>query len=182
MLDKVTPPGSTHYPAPEDHLENDPTPRNQAVYIPSVSPSYAIAAHAKSYQRDLPVGVDPEDMNFLDPNNKLFKISHVMSSAGQALFQKQPCIIQTRDRKSTRMIGDSGGYQIASGSLKIRNDADRMEILRWLEQHADWAMTLDVPTGPLLNTKAKYAFEPPRVCRRPFCLSHAVMALSPSCA
>ena len=142
MLDKVTSPTSTYYPAPANHIENDPTPRDQAVYIPSVSPGYAIAAYAKNYKRPLPVGVDPEDMNFLDPNNKLFKISHVMSSAGQALTQKHPCIIQTRDRKATMMIGDSGGYQIASGNLTIHGDEDRMKILRWLEANADWAMTL----------------------------------------
>lgn len=157
MLDKVSSPTSAHYPAPTNHIENDPTPRDQAVYIPSVSPGYAIAAYAQNYKRDLPAGVDPEDMNFLDPNNKLFKISHVMSSAGQALFQKDPCIIQARDRKATMMIGDSGGYQIASGNLKIRGDADRMKILRWLEANADWAMTLDVPTGPLMGKG--YAFE-----------------------
>lgn len=158
MLDKVASPTSTHYPAPVNNLINDPTPRDQAVYIPSVSPNYAIAAHNKAFSRELPPGVNAGDLNFLDPANPLFKISHVMSSAGQALYQTKPCIIQTRDRRSTIMIGDSGGYQIANGSLKIRNDADRMQILRWLEQNADWAMTLDVPTGPLLNPRKKYEF------------------------
>ncbi|MBM3595923.1 MAG: hypothetical protein FJX31_09170 [Alphaproteobacteria bacterium] len=85
-----------------------------------------------------------------------------MSSAGQALSDKRPCIIKERDRSATRMIGDSGGYQIASGNLRIRSDNDRMKILRWLEQHADWAMTLDVPTGPI--EKPGYAFKDFNAC------------------
>lgn len=153
---------SGFYPAPTNHISGDPTPLDQAVYIPSVSPHYAIAAYEQQWQRPLPKGVDPEDLNFLDPANKLFRISHVMSSAGQALNQKRPCIIQERDRSATMMIADSGGYQIASGNLKIRNDQDRLQILRWQEKHADWAMTLDVPTGPLLG--AGYAYSSFRHC------------------
>ena len=144
------------YPAPTNHIVGDPTPLDQAVYIPSVTPGYAIAAHEQNWSAPLPAGIGAGDLNFLDPANPLFRISHVMSSAGQALLQKQPCIIQTRDRSATMMIGDSGGYQIASGRLKINGDPDRLRILHWLEQHADWAMTLDVPTGPLDSPGYKY--------------------------
>jgi len=80
----------------------------------------------------------------------------VMSSAGQAMLQKKPCIVQTRDRKSTVLICDSGGYQIATKQLTIDGDHDRLEILRWLERNADWAMTLDVPTGRLGDPEYPY--------------------------
>ena len=60
------------------------------------------------------------------------------------------------------LICDSGGYQIASGNLKIRDDSDRLKILRWLERHADWAMTLDVPTGPV--DSPGYAYSSFRHC------------------
>ena len=149
---------SGFFPAPANHIEGDPTPLDEAVYVPSVSPGFAIAAYEQNWKRPLPDGVRNGDLNFLDPRNELFRISHVMSAAGQALNQKRPCIIQTRDRKSTLMIGDSGGYQIASGRLKIKGDQDRLAILRWLEKHADWAMTLDVPTGPLERPDLGYAF------------------------
>jgi hypothetical protein len=151
------------YPAVTNHLINDPTPKDQAVYIPSVSPGYAMKAYAKNWDRDLPKGVLAEDMNFLDPNNKLFRISHVMSSAGQALKQSNPCIITERDRSSTIMIGDSGGYQIASGGLKINGTADIQKILSWLEHNADVAMTLDVPTGPVLRNP-DYPYRTSRDC------------------
>lgn len=148
---------SGFYPAPTNHIEGDPTPLDQAVYIPSVSPGYAMAAYEQKWKRPLPAGVGPGDLNFLDPANPLFRISHVMSSAGQALSQKRPCIITERDRAKTMLVCDSGGYQIASGRLRINGDADRMSILRWLERHADWAMTLDVPTGPLARSGYAYA-------------------------
>ncbi|MBS7805905.1 hypothetical protein KIH24_15130 [Rhizobiales bacterium TNE-4] len=152
----------SHYPAVTNALVNDPTPQDQAIYIPSVSPGYAMTAYAKDWKRPLPDGVIAEDMNFLDPANKLFRISHVMSSAGQALSQARPCIITERDRSTTLMVGDSGGYQIASGRLKITSDDDKLTILRWLEQHADVAMTLDVPTGPVL--KPGYPYRTSRDC------------------
>lgn len=138
-----------HYPAPANHIADDPTPKSEAVYIPSVSPGYAMDVYAQNWRRPLPNGVGSGDLNFLDPGNKLFRISHVMSSAGQALMQPRPCIVTERDRSATMLICDSGGYQIASGRLRINGDADRLRILRWMEQHADVAMTLDVPTGPI---------------------------------
>ena len=153
---------SGFYPAPTNHIKADPTPLDQAVYIPSVSPGYAISAYDQNWQRPLPSGINPGDLNFLDPKNPLFRISHVMSSAGQAMDQKRPCIITERDRTQTMLICDSGGYQIASGNLKIRDDSDRLRILRWLERHGDWCMTLDVPTGPL-DTQG-YAYSSFRHC------------------
>lgn len=146
----------SHYPAVMNDLVNDPTPKDQAIYVPSVSPGFAMMAYAKNWPRDLPKGVRADEMNFLDPANQLFRISHVMSSAGQALTQSMPCIITERDRSATLMIGDSGGYQIASGRLKITGAADIQKILTWLETHADVAMTLDVPTGPLLKPGYQY--------------------------
>ena len=85
-----------------------------------------------------------------------------MSSAGQALNQSRDCIITTRDKNATLVIGDSGGYQIASGRLHINGDQDRHRILRWLEANADVAMTLDVPTGPV--GKPGYRYSTPKEC------------------
>ena len=148
---------SGFYPAPVNHILGDPTPLDQAVYIPSVSPAFAISAHEAKWERDLPAGVGPRDLNFLDPDNPLFRISHVMSSAGIVYKQKRSCIVTERDRSKTMLICDSGGYQIASGNLKLASDNDRLDILRWLERNGDWAMTLDVPTGPVLREGYKYS-------------------------
>ncbi len=150
-------PFATYYPQVQNHIENDPTPKDQAVYIPSVTPGYAMDVYAQRWSRPLPQGVSPNALNFLDPANRdFFHISHVMSSAGQAFNQSRPCIITERDRKATTLICDSGGYQIAQNSKRINARRDRPTILRWMELNADYAMTLDVPTGPVL--KPGYAF------------------------
>ena len=148
---------SGFYPAPTNHIVGDPTPMDQAVYIPSVSPGYAKDVYAQDWKRSMPEGVGTGDLNFLDPDNKLFRISHFMSSAGQALDQTQPCIIRNRDRSQTMMISDSGGYQIAGGHMVIQNTADILRILRWQEQYADWSMTLDVPTVNVGKPGFKYS-------------------------
>ena len=147
------PAGKSHagFPKPPNSVVNDPTPTDQAVYVPSVTPGFAKDVFKNNWRRALPKGVTGEDLNFLNPDNELFRISHVMSSAGQALNQKQDCIITTRNRKTTKLICDSGGYQVASGQLEIKSDADRLEILRWAEKHGDLSMTLDVPTGPAIK-------------------------------
>ena len=145
------------YPSPPNILKDDITPNDQAIYVPSVSPNYATSVYAQNWKRALPKGINSDDLNFLDQSNDLFKISHVMSSAGQALNQKHDCIITKRDRNKTVMIGDSGGYQIAQNKLVIKDDSDRLKILNWLETHANIAMTLDVPTGPLLKGDYRYS-------------------------
>ena len=155
--------GGSTYPEVENLLTNDPTSKSEAVYVPSVTPSFAIAAYTQKWTRPLPEDVAAREMNFLDPENRLFRLSHVMSSAGQALDQKVPCILTERDRKYTLLIGDSGGYQIANSGLQISGDEFREKTLRWLEANADVAMTLDVPTAPLLTNK-DYKYKSSKEC------------------
>ena len=145
-------------------LPNDPTPRDQAIYTVSVSPSYAVDAYTKQWSRPLPKGINPGDFDLLDPANPLFRVSHVLYSAGQALKQNNGCIITERDRKFTRVIGDSGGYQIANNSKSLDPVRDRPRILNWLETHCDLAMTLDVPTGPTRFANHKYGYPNPQAC------------------
>jgi hypothetical protein len=72
-------------------------------------------------------------------------------------------MIHNRD-KDTILVGDSGGFQIATGVIKMdwtkvmtdEGDPLREEILRYLEHTSDWSMTLDVPAfaaKPPLNSK-----------------------------
>lgn len=145
-------------------LENDHIPRDWAIYTPSVSPSYAIDAYAKQWARPLPQGINPGDFDFLDPANPLFRWSHVLSSAGQALNQTKDCIITKRNRKFTRVIGDSGGYQIANNRKAIDPNRDRPRILNWLETHCDLAMTLDVPTGNTRFENTDYPYKNFKAC------------------
>ena len=113
MTNKPIVPTHTAFPKAPNSIVDDPTPTDQAVYVPSVTPGYAKDVFKNQWQRPLPNGVRGDHLNFLAPN-PLFRISHVMSSAGQALNQRQDCIITSRDRTKTKMICDSGGSQIAN--------------------------------------------------------------------
>lgn len=151
--------GALPYPKVANDIVDDPTPRDQAIYIPSISPGFAKAVYAGAWSRALPKDVTAKDLNFLDPANPIMRLSHAMTSAGQALNQTKPCIVTDRDRSGSLIVGDSGGYQISSGRLHINGDSDRLRILRWLEATTDVAMTLDVPTGPLLLQPDLYRFK-----------------------
>jgi len=135
------------YPIIENDIEGDPTPKDQAIYVPSISAGYAFDALGRPGMRAIPSHLPANILNFLDQSNTNFRLSHALASAGQFLNRSGDNMISTRDRRRTRIIGDSGGYQVAHGKLVIGSDADRMRILRWLEAHSDIAMTLDIPPG-----------------------------------
>jgi hypothetical protein len=99
-----------------------------------------------------------QGLNFLDPEYSYFNYKFGLYSAGHAERNLAKCddrepMIHRRDREKTILIGDSGGFQIATGVIKLdwatvktpAGDKLREEILRYLEHTADWSMTLDVP-------------------------------------
>jgi hypothetical protein len=145
-------------------MATDPTPRDQAIYIPSLPPGFCKDIHAQNWQRPLPQGVEANDLNILDPNGKLLHLAWVMSSAGQALNQNSPCIITQRNRRATRVMVDSGGYQCATKGRMITSDAERQKVLSWQESVGDLGLTLDIPTGPLLNKAKPYVCATQREC------------------
>ena len=99
-----------------------------------------------------------QGINFLDPDNSYYHYPVGLFSAGHAERNLAKCddrepMVHKRDRSRTTIIGDSGGFQIATGVIKLdwasfkgpAGDKIREEILRFLEHTSDWAMTLDVP-------------------------------------
>ena len=55
--------------------------------------------------------------------------------------------------KDNLLLGDSGGYQIASGALKWKPEL-KPQIFEWLENNTDWAVNLDIP--PRLKMQGKF--------------------------
>ena len=110
-----------------------------------------------------------QGLNFLKDTDSYFHYGFGLYSAGHAERNLTKCtdrepMIHKRDRNKTVLIGDSGGFQIATGVIKLdwatvktsAGDKLREEILRYLEHTADWSMTLDVPAfaaEPPLNLK-----------------------------
>lgn len=126
---------------------------NYAIMLPSISQMYVLA-HAKEWPRQpFPF----KGLNFLDETSDYY-YPFALYSAGHAYLdptksdEREP-MIQGRDRQKTVMVGDSGGFQAATGVLDFDWDDplsqksmdQRMALLKWLEHTADYSMILDWP-------------------------------------
>lgn len=139
---------------------------NWAYYLPAISGFYTkqlgnmINNPGSTPAERVPAGFEKgfEGVNFLDPENSYYHYGVALYSAGHAdrnltrCDNKEP-MIHKRDRSKTTIIGDSSGFQLATGVIKMdwknikgaEGDKFREEILRYLEHTSDWSMTLDVP-------------------------------------
>ena len=137
-----------------------------AVYLPAISGFYVTQLQkmdANPSEWRCPEGFEKgtQGMNFLDPENSYYHYPWGLYSDGHAHLdpvksdEREP-MVQGRDRSKTMILGDSGGFQLATGVIKMDwsnakdpNDPARTQfcnkILTWLEHTADWSMTLDVP-------------------------------------
>ncbi len=153
--------------------------KDYAVFLPSISSIYVkfLSSGSTGKRGGLPQGLRRgwDDLDFLKNTGELFNYKWALYSAGHARHDPAESdviesMVQKRDRANTLILGDSGGFQIATGVLKWpwepkknqddtawRGDQDqiRMKILRWLEHTADWSMIFDFPPGGL----TKYGFD-----------------------
>ena len=142
--------------------------RDYAVYLPAISSFYVkqVDKIINKVPEDsrTPAGFEHgnEGLDFLKNKDVYYHYPYGLYSAGHAHLdiskshEDEP-MIQDRDRNVVKVIlGDSGGFQIATGVMKLdwtnakeANDPARTQmcekILRWLEHTADWSMTLDIP-------------------------------------
>jgi len=137
-----------------------------AKYLPAISGFYTThLGKALADENFVPAERIPEKfelglqgLDFLKgPEEAYFSYRYGLYSAGHAERKLDKCddrepMIHKRS-KDTILVGDSGGFQIATGVIKMdwanvkgeAGDKLREEILRYLEHTADWSMTLDVP-------------------------------------
>jgi len=149
-----------------------------AVYLPAIS-SFYVKQVDKILNKDpansrTPAGFEHgnEGLDFLKAKDTYFHYPYGLYSAGHAHLDiakshKDEPMIQERDRNECKVIlGDSGGFQIATGVMKMDwdnakdpNDPARTKmcekILRWLEHTADWSMTLDIPAFAAVEPLSK---------------------------
>ena len=137
-----------------------------AVYLPAMQYHYASAVKDNKpiKGREFPTSIKFTDLDFLNPNSKLWHYGYALYSAGQfSSARPKACAVTNRDREKTIVLGDSGGFQIGQGTLKgtehfkkaktsseicqmWRDSGDtRKRILNWLDAHSDYAMTIDMP-------------------------------------
>jgi hypothetical protein len=147
-----------------------------AVFLPAISGFYATFV---GKQRDpvngpyvdpkrFPAGLtDMEQLNWLNSQQSLFPYKWSLYSGGHAnldLNKQDWSEDMVRNRESgTFMLGDSGGFQIAKGLWEgdwkansgcPKAQAKRSSVLNWLDNIADYAMILDIPTWVIHDKKA----------------------------
>lgn len=137
-----------------------------AKYLPAISGFYTThLGKALNDENFVPADRVPkkfelglQGLDFLkSTKDAYFSYKYGLYSAGHAERNLSKCdarepMIHKRE-KDTVLIGDSGGFQIATGVIKMdwatvkgpEGDKLREEILRYLEHTSDWSMTLDVP-------------------------------------
>jgi len=140
-----------------------------AVFLPAISNFYVrkISQHYCEMTdmfppERIPQGFENglEGLNIFDKDKGYVYYSHGLYSAGHAELDLEKSKIEdgmvvNRDRETTVLVGDSGGYQIGTGAWKLDwttfydKEGDwadtRHGIMRWLEEYCDYSMTLDVP-------------------------------------
>src|SRR5262249_28163414 len=136
--------------------------KNFALYLPALPANYCEYV-VKARDRTGFTAFRPRDLNFLAPRQKLWRYPFCLASAGSLAFGGKSNAITQRDPKKSWVMGDSGGYQIATGAVKGAeewrrfakkpaviaqmwgNSGIKHDILRWQETHCDCAMTIDMP-------------------------------------
>ena len=111
-----------------------------------------------------------EGMNWLNDKQGYFTYKWSLYSAGHADLDVNKVapkedMIRNRDRKNTFVLGDSGGFQIATGRWEgdwkdpncSRAKKKREQVLTWMDAYMDRGMILDIPSWIYLNPEAAAA-------------------------
>jgi hypothetical protein len=127
-----------------------------ATLAPAVQHSYAVQVH-KFRHNKIHNGLKVADLDFTDPNSKLFTITECVYSIGNIPNRENPtpCIIQNARSNPDidfTAIGDSGGFQI--GKERIKDSPQNTEsTFNWLVNNADLLMPVDIPTVPMYEKR-----------------------------
>lgn len=148
-----------------------------AVFLPALSSFYA---RDIGKQRSNPLYIDParipadfehgiEGMNWFNEKDSYFNYKWNLYSAGHAdlnlnSVNSRDDMIKNRDRSTTFVLGDSGGFQIGKGvwegnwkdpTCKYAHKK-RSQVLAWMDAYMDRGMVLDIPVW-LVNSPAGQA-------------------------
>ena len=135
-----------------------------ALFLPAMS-SFYISGIGKQMSGEnyfdptrMPKGIPDSDMLNFFSSKGLYNYKWCLYSAGHAdLDVNKPsandAVIRQRE-SDTFVLGDSGGFQIFTGQWPgdwkdpncPKAAKKRAEVLSWLEEYSDYAMTLDVPS------------------------------------
>lgn len=136
-----------------------------ALYLPAMQRNSAEKlANPRSYlgDADRTKRIKAGELNWFEPDNRHWRYRWCLASAGHMALSTNESAITNR-AGSTVVLGDSGGYQIATGALPdiqewlpYQNEPEtivklwsrspvKRRIINWLDAHATYAMTIDMP-------------------------------------
>ena len=139
--------------------------RAYALYLPAMQINSALnLANPKTKIGDegRRLRLTAKELNWFEPGNKSWSYNWCLSSAGHMATTNRENAITNR-QPDTVVLGDSGGYQIATGALPeiqgwlpYQNEPERViklwrdsvvkrQIIRWLDANSTYAMTIDMP-------------------------------------
>lgn len=108
----------------------------------------------------IPVGFEHgiQGLNFQRPTDSYFYYKWCLYSAGHATIDVNKVdpkenMVRNRDRKTSFILGDSGGFQIGKGVWDgdwddpkcPKAQKKREQVLTWLDTYMDYGMILDIP-------------------------------------
>ena len=138
---------------------------NYAVYTPSAQIGAAEAILKADLQVPtalLEAGLTARALDYFWPQNGLWHYPYLLATAGHFKNATRPNVVTNRTA-NTVLVGDSSGYNLATGAMPetkawkkyvekpdeimrlFRKSTIKEDVHYWLEQHADLAMTLDLP-------------------------------------
>ena len=101
---------------------------------------------------------DVESMNWLNPSKSIFEYNWSLYSAGHAELDvnkdaPKELMIRDRDRNTSWLLGDSGGFQIGKGVWEgdwkdpncPKEKKKREQVLTWMDSYMNYGMILDIP-------------------------------------
>ena len=141
------------------------TQNDYAVFLPATSGFYSTFIGKQRYSNYVDPSRIPtsfkagvEGLNYLEPEKGEFYYKWCLYSAGHAnldldKFDESEDMFRNRDRSTSWVLGDSGGFQIGKGVWPAdwkdpacpKAQKKREQVLRWMDELMDYGMCLDIP-------------------------------------
>jgi hypothetical protein len=141
------------------------TQNDYAWFLPATSGFYSTFIGKQRYSNYVDPARIPasfangvESLNYLEPEKGAFYYDHCLYSAGHANLDlnkqdESEDMFRNRDRSTSWVLGDSGGFQIGKGVWPAdwkdpncpKAQKKREQVLKWMDALMDYGMVLDIP-------------------------------------
>ncbi len=141
------------------------TQNDYAYFLPATSGFYSTFIGKQRYGNYVDPARIPasfkngvESLNYLEPEKGAFYYDHCLYSAGHANLDLNKVdhsedMFRNRDRSTSWVLGDSGGFQIGKGVWEgdwknpncPKAQKKREQVLKWMDALMDYGMCLDIP-------------------------------------